>query len=70
MVDNTDVTLSDETPSFFAPRRKQLFLGRRAVVASTLSTVLIIGGLIAAFYLAPGGAIVRHDFFNPHDMWE
>jgi polar amino acid transport system permease protein len=70
VVDNTDVTLSEETPSFFAPRRKQLLLGRRAVVASTLSTVLIIGGLIAAFYIAPGGAIVRHDFFNPHDMWE
>jgi len=39
-------------------------------VASTVSTVMIIGGLVAAFYLAPGGVIVRHDFFNPHYVWE
>jgi polar amino acid transport system permease protein len=70
VVDDTDITLTDETPSFFAPRRKQLLLGRRATVASAVSTILIIGGLVAAFYLAPGGAIVRRDFFNPHDMWE
>jgi polar amino acid transport system permease protein len=70
-VDNqADVQLSEQTPSFLAPRRKQLFLGRRAVVASAVSTVLIIGGLIAAFYLAPGGANVRHFFFNPHEMWQ
>jgi polar amino acid transport system permease protein len=70
VADDTDVSLSEETPSFFAPRRKQLLIGRRAIVASTVSTVLIIGGLIAAFYLAPGGAIVRQDYFNPHYMWE
>jgi polar amino acid transport system permease protein len=70
VIDDTDVTRSEETPSFLAPRRKQLLLGRRAVVASTVSTVLIIGGLIAAFYLAPGGKIVRQDYFNPHYMWE
>lgn len=70
MVKPTDAALSEETPSFLAPRRKQLFLGRRAIVASTISTVLIIGGLIAAFYLAPGGANVRHFFFNPHEMWQ
>jgi len=39
-------------------------------VASVVSTVLIIGGLITVFLLAPGGATVRHFFFNPHDMWE
>jgi polar amino acid transport system permease protein len=70
VVNQTDAPLSEETPSFLAPRRKQLFLGRRAIVASTISTVLIIGGLIAAFYLAPGGANVRHFFFNPHEMWQ
>jgi polar amino acid transport system permease protein len=70
VVNETDARLSEETPSFFAPRRKQLFLGRRAIVASTLSTVLIIGGLFAVFLLAPGGATVRHFFFNPHDMWQ
>jgi polar amino acid transport system permease protein len=65
----TDAGLSEETPSFFAPRRKQLLLGRRGIVVSVLSTVLIIGGLITIFALAPGGATVRHFFFNPHDMW-
>jgi polar amino acid transport system permease protein len=69
VVKETDATVSDETPSFLAPRRRQLFLGRRALVASTASTVLIIGGLVAVFLLAPGGATVRHFFFNPHDMW-
>jgi polar amino acid transport system permease protein len=70
VTDDTDVTLSEETPSFLAPRRKQLLVGRRAVLASTVSTVLIIGGLIAAFYLAPGGKVVRQDYFNLHYMWE
>jgi polar amino acid transport system permease protein len=70
VVNDTDARRSDETPSFLAPRRKQLLLGKRAVVASTVSTVLIIGGLIAVFILAPGGAAVRHFFFNPHDMWQ
>ncbi len=70
MVENTDVTLSEETPSFFAPRRKQLLLGRRATVVSAASTILVIGGLIAVFYLAPGGALVRHFYFNPHYLWE
>jgi len=70
VTDDTDVTLSEETPSFLAPRRKQLLVGRRAVVASTVSTVLIIGGLVAAFYLAPGGKVVRQDYFNLHYMWE
>ena len=70
MVENTDTTQSEETPSFFAPRRKQFLLGRRGTVASTVSTVVIIGGLVAAYYLAPGGADVRRSFFNTHDMWE
>lgn len=70
MASETDLTSSDETPSFLAPRRKQLLLGRRAVVASAVSTVVIIGGLILAFYLAPGGANVRHFYFNPHEMWQ
>jgi polar amino acid transport system permease protein len=69
VTNDADTSLSEETPSFFAPRRKQLLLGRRAIVASTVSTVLIIGGLVLAFYLAPGGANVRHFYFNPHDMW-
>jgi polar amino acid transport system permease protein len=70
VVNPADAKMSEETPSFFAPRRKQILLGRRAIVASTLSTVLIIGGLIVVFLVAPGGATVRHFFFNPHDMWQ
>jgi polar amino acid transport system permease protein len=70
VVNQSDTRLSEETPSFFAPRHKQLLRGRRAIVVSTLSTVLIIGGLIAVFFLAPGGATVRHFYFNPHYMWE
>jgi polar amino acid transport system permease protein len=69
VLNETDATSSDETPSFFAPRRKQLFIGRRARVVSVTSTVVIIGGLIAVFFLAPGGAAVRHFYFNGHDMW-
>lgn len=70
MLNETDTSSSEETPSFLAPRRKQLLIGRRAVVASVASTVLIIGGLLTAFYVAPGGAAVRHFYFNGHDMWE
>lgn len=63
--------VSDEarTPSFFAPRRKRIFVGKRGLAASALSTVVILGALVAIFWLAPGGANVRYFFFNPHDMW-
>jgi polar amino acid transport system permease protein len=65
------VPVSDEarTPSFFAPRRKRIFVGKRGLAASALSTVVILGALVAIFWLAPGGANVRYFFFNPHDMW-
>ena len=59
-----------ETPTLFVPRRKQLFTGRRAIVASVVSSLLILGAIIAVFYLAPGGASVRYFFFNPHEMWK
>jgi len=44
--------------------------GQRATVISTVSTLVVIGALVAVFLLAPGSAEVRHTFFNPHDMWE
>jgi polar amino acid transport system permease protein len=66
----TDEGVSEETPTFFAPRRKLVLVGRRGVIVSTLSTLLIVGGLIAVFYFAPGGAAVRHFYFDRHDMWE
>ncbi len=66
----TDESVSEERPSFFVPRRKQLLVGRRGIVASTLSVVIFLGGLVAVFYLAPGGAAVRRFYFDRHDMWE
>jgi polar amino acid transport system permease protein len=65
-----DTSSTGATPSLFAPRRRLLFTGRRGTVASVISTVLVIGGLIAVFYLSPGGAAVRYAYFNPHLMWE
>jgi len=59
-----------ETPTLFVPRRKQLFTGRRAIVASVFSSLLILGAIVAIFYVAPGGASVRYFFFNPQQMWE
>ena len=70
MAPQIDVTSTDAPPSLFAPRRRLLFTGRRGRAASVVSTVLVIGGLIAVFYLSPGGAAVRYAYFNPHLMWE
>jgi polar amino acid transport system permease protein len=42
----------------------------RAVALSTTSTIVVLGVIAAVFLLAPGSAAVRHDFFNPHDMWQ
>jgi polar amino acid transport system permease protein len=44
--------------------------GRRAAVVSTVSTIVVLAGLAAIFWLAPGSAAVRHTFFNPTDMWQ
>ncbi len=54
----------------FASRRRRLLVGRRGVLASTLSSVVILGVIVAVFWLAPGGATVRHFFFDPHLMWQ
>ena len=61
---------SSGSVNLYLPRRRLLFIGRRGVVASTISSVVILGGLVAVFYVAPGGAAVRHFFFNPQDMWQ
>ena len=57
-------------PDLFASRRRRLLAGRGGVVASAVSGVVVIGGLAAVFWLAPGGATVRYFFFNPHFMWQ
>jgi polar amino acid transport system permease protein len=45
-------------------------VGRRGVVASALSSVIILGAIFAIFWFAPGGPTVRYFFFNPHLMWQ
>jgi polar amino acid transport system permease protein len=44
--------------------------GRRATAVSTVSTLVVLGALVAIFLLAPGSAEVRHTFFDPRDMWQ
>jgi len=44
--------------------------GRRATVVSTVSTLVVLGVLVAIFLLAPGSATVRHAFFSPTNMWQ
>jgi polar amino acid transport system permease protein len=43
--------------------------GRRGLVLSTTSTVVVLAVLVVLFLLAPGSREVRHTFFNPTDMW-
>lgn len=50
-------------------RRSRLFTSRRgAVVASTVSTLAVLGAIVAALLLAPGSRQVRDTYFNLHDM--
>src|SRR5215469_4661177 len=44
--------------------------GRRATAISTVSTIAVVGALVAIFLLAPGSKEVRHNFFDLHDMWQ
>ncbi|MGO8956034.1 MAG: amino acid ABC transporter permease [Streptosporangiaceae bacterium] len=43
--------------------------GGKATAISTISTVVVLAALASVFWLAPGSAAVRHDFFNPQAMW-
>ncbi len=42
---------------------------RRATVISSVSTLVFVCALVAAFLFAPGSASVRHDFFSGSNMW-
>ena len=44
--------------------------GRRAVAASTVSSVVVVAALVSLFLFAPGSANVRHTFFSPHALWQ
>ena len=65
----TDATPSDVTPRLFISRRRQLFAGRRAVWASGLSSVVVLGGLALVFLFAPGSDTFRFYFLHPYDLW-
>ena len=55
----------------FRRRKKRLLrTARGAMVASTLSTLVVIGGIVVAFLLAPGSRQVRSVYFDVHDMWQ
>jgi polar amino acid transport system permease protein len=43
--------------------------GQRAAVASSVSTIVVLGALVALFLLAPGARAVEHTFFSPTDLW-
>jgi polar amino acid transport system permease protein len=43
--------------------------GRRGTVVSTVSTVIVLGALVAIFLLAPGAHAVEHAFLSPSHMW-
>jgi polar amino acid transport system permease protein len=60
---------ASETPNLFASRRSRLFVGRRGVIASTLSSLIILGLILSVLFVAPGGASFRYYFFNPHYLW-
>jgi polar amino acid transport system permease protein len=50
--------------SFGARRRPIGTGGARAVVISSVSTAVVLGAVVAVFFLAPGSKVVRQDFFN------
>jgi polar amino acid transport system permease protein len=58
--------------SFGAGRGPRLLSGggRRPVIISTVSTLVVLGVLAAVFLLAPGSRAVEHAFFSPRDMWQ
>jgi polar amino acid transport system permease protein len=61
---------SSSTPNLFAARHRRIFVGRRGLAASTISSVVLLGALVAIFFWAPGSATVRYYYFNGHQMWQ
>jgi len=58
--------------TFATGRGPRLFTGggKRGTVVSSVSTVVVLGILLAIFLLAPGARTVEHAFFYPRDMWQ
>jgi polar amino acid transport system permease protein len=66
---DADVDASKETPNFFAPRHRRLFVGKRGLAASAISSVLLVTALALLLFVTPGGATFRYTFFSGHDLW-
>jgi len=70
---NSPLSPGQPAGSFVATGRGPRLLGgggTRATVVSSVSTVVVLGILVAIFLLAPGARAVEHAFFNPTDMWQ
>ena len=51
-------------------RGARLLGGRSGTVISTVSTLVVLGALVAIFLLAPGARAVEHEFFSPQHIWQ
>jgi len=69
MSSETDAEAPDALPFLFAPRRRQILQGRNGLIASTLSSALIVAAILTILFWAPGGATFRSTFWNPHYLW-
>jgi len=68
--DGRDLTGALGADPFRRRRSRMLRTARGAMIASTLSTLVVIGGIVVAFLLAPGSRQVRSVYFDAHDMWQ
>jgi polar amino acid transport system permease protein len=71
-MDPTSPEPGPQLPVSFAGRGPRLLSGggRQAAALSTVSTLVVLGILVAIFLAAPGSATFRHTFFDPRDMWQ
>ena len=51
-------------------RGAMLLGGRSGTVISTVSTLVVLGALVAIFLLAPGARAFEHLFLSPQHMWQ
>jgi polar amino acid transport system permease protein len=69
---NSPVSPGQPAGSFAATGRGPRLLaggGARTTLISSVSTIVVLGILVAIFLLAPGARAVEHTFFSPTDMW-
>ncbi len=70
---NSPVSPGQPAGSFVAAGRGPRLLGgggTGATVVSSVSTIVVLGILVAIILLAPGARAVEHAFFSPTDMWQ